>query len=259
MALELHDNPFSPYAFKVRSVLYEKGIEFEQHELRHAADRERLLRLNPRGEVPVLVDGRDVIADSKVICAYLEERFPEPALVPTDAVSRARCRYLELKSDTDIDACLFVLALIKHTRRDVLQTVPEALLRCKELLASHYAFLERELAGRDWFLGRFSLVDIALTPHLRAAAFLGSPPGPERPALTAWLERGSQRPSLRRATRELAAAFAASQTDADPIFDARRLQWRSDRIEAAVRCGMGAWLLAELDRGSAFLPNSPGT
>lgn len=254
MALELHDNPFSPYAFKVRAVLYEKQVDFEQHELQHGADRERLLRLNPRGEVPVLLDQQQVIADSKVICAYLEQRFPEPELVPKDALLAARCRYLELKIDTEIDACLFVLAVIRHTRRDALHAVPEALQRCKELLASHYAFLERELMGRDWFLGTFSLVDIALTPHLLGAAFFGYPPGPERPALSAWLERVRQRPSLRRARRELAAGFAASENDPDPIFDPRRLQWRSDRIEAALRCGLGPWLLGELESGAAFLP-----
>src|SRR5688572_6139383 len=109
--MELHDNAFSPYAFKVRSVLYEKRAEFTKRELKQAADREALLRINPRGEVPVLVDGDAVICDSKVICAYLEDRFPEPALVPNDPVLRARCRYLELKSDTDVDACVFVLAI----------------------------------------------------------------------------------------------------------------------------------------------------
>src|SRR5678815_5298933 len=55
-AVELYDNPFSPYAFKVRAVLYEKGIAHEKCEIRTHADREVLLRVNPRGEVPALVD-----------------------------------------------------------------------------------------------------------------------------------------------------------------------------------------------------------
>jgi len=251
--MELHDNAFSPYAFKVRSVLYEKRVDFTKCELKQAADREALLRINPRGEVPVLVDGDAVICDSKVICAYLEDRFPEPALVPEDPALRARCRYLELKSDTDVDACLFVLAIIKVTRAEIASETPAALATAVELLSDHYGFLERELAGRDWFLGAFSLVDIALAPHVRAAAFLGHPPGPEHPALSAWLSRLKQRPSLRQATREMAEAFAASQAAKDSLFDPRRLHWRNDRIEAALRCGLGPWLLSELERGSAFL------
>ena len=66
-AHDLYDNPFSPYAFKVRAALYEKGIAHEQHEIRTHADREALLRVNPRGEVPALVDGGAVTPRSKVI------------------------------------------------------------------------------------------------------------------------------------------------------------------------------------------------
>jgi glutathione S-transferase len=50
--MDLYDNPFSPYAFKVRAALYEKGIAHEKREIRTHADRELLLRVNPRGEVP---------------------------------------------------------------------------------------------------------------------------------------------------------------------------------------------------------------
>ena len=254
--MDLYDNPFSPYAFKVRAVLYEKGIAHEQREIRTHADREILLRVNPRGEVPAIVDRGAVLCDSKVICAYLEERYPAPPLYPRDIALRARCRYLELKSDTEIDACVFVLGIAKLTRPELARELPDAVARCAEALALHYAYLERELAGRDWFLGDFSLVDVALTPHLRSAAFLGHPPGEKHPALSAWLARGAQRPSLKRAMRELAQGFAASQQP-DSLFDASRLHWRSDRIEFALRVGLGAWLAAELDADRAFLSPIP--
>ena len=255
--MELYDNPFSPYAFKVRAALYEKGIAHEQRELRTHADRETLLRVNPRGEVPALVDGAAVLCDSKVICAYLEERHPEPALVPREPTARARCRYLELKSDNDVDAAVFVIGILKLTRPEAAVDVPDALPLAERAIARHYDYLERELANREWFLGAFSLVDIALTPHLRSAAFMGYPPDPAaHPGLTAWLARGAARPSLRRAMRELAAGFAASQQP-DSLFDPKRLHWRSDRIEFALRVGMGAWLADELASGSAFLSPIP--
>jgi glutathione S-transferase len=257
MPVELYDNPFSPYAFKVRAALYEKGIAHEQREIRTHADRETLLCVNARGEVPALVDGAAVLCDSKVICAYLEDRDPEPALVPRDPAARARCRYLELKSDTDVDAAVFVLGILKLTRPDAAKEVPDALALTERALARHCDYLDRELAGREWFLGSFSLVDIALTPHLRSAAFLGCPPdAAAHPGLTAWLARGAKRPSLRRAMRELAAGFAASQQP-DSLFDARRLHWRSDRIEFALRVGLGEWLADELARDRAFLSPIP--
>jgi glutathione S-transferase len=250
--MQLYDHPLSPYAFKVRAALYEKGLAFEKCEIQRHEQRAKLLELNPRGEVPVLVDGDVVVADSKVICGYLEDKFPQLPLVPSDPALRARCRTLELKSDTDIDACLFVLALLKVTRVDIAAAHPEALDLATALLESHYALLERELGGREWFLGEFSLVDIALAPHLRLAAFLGYRPNAQQPALDAWLERIRQRASIRQASKELAKGFADSNARSDGLFDFQRLHWRNDRIEYALRCGLGPWLLGELQADRAF-------
>jgi glutathione S-transferase len=250
--VQLYDHPFSPYAFKVRAALYEKEIPHEKREILKRADRAALYAVNPRGEVPALVVDGAVLCDSKVICAFLEERFPDPPLQPRDPLLRARCRYLELKSDTEIDPALLGLSILKLVRPDLAKEVPDALPRAEAVLARHFAFLERELAGRDWFLGEFSLVDIALTPHLRAAAFMGYAPGAEHPALSAWLERSAKRPSIRRAMREFAEGFRASQQP-DSIFDTQRMHWRDARIEFAVRVGLGPWLLAELARDRAFL------
>src|SRR6185295_14765704 len=130
--------------------------------------------------------------------------------LPKDPALRARAQYLELKADTEVDASVFVLGIVKLMKPDLARAVAGALPRAEEIFRRHQAFLERELAGREWFLGTFSRVDIALAPHLRSAAFMGYPPGPEHPALAAWLERARVRPSLRRATREMAEAYAAS-------------------------------------------------
>ncbi len=61
--MELYDNPLSPYAQKVRLSLYEKGLEFEKHEIYREGDGQALLAVSPRGEVPALRDGDTVVYD----------------------------------------------------------------------------------------------------------------------------------------------------------------------------------------------------
>src|SRR4030095_12985838 len=105
--MKLWDNAASPYAFKVRATLYEKGIEFEKAELRYHSQRAELLRFNPRGEVPALVDGPTVFSASRVTCDSLGASPPAPPLLPADAATRARCRAIEAIADTQLDACVF--------------------------------------------------------------------------------------------------------------------------------------------------------
>jgi maleylpyruvate isomerase len=96
----LYDYWRSSSAWRVRLALHVKGIPFERRVVnlikdggeQHAAD---FAALNPSRQVPVLVtdDGR-TIAQSMAIIGYLEDRFPAPALLPTDPWLRARARQL---------------------------------------------------------------------------------------------------------------------------------------------------------------------
>jgi glutathione S-transferase len=250
--MKLIDNPLSPYALKIRIILYEKGIDFEKSEIHTEEQREELLRANPRAEVPALVDGDTVVYDSKVIAEYIEEKFPKPALLPADPAGRARCRRIELLSDTEVDAAVVVLSMFKFFRPELAERMPQALERATALLHGQFLKLERELGGREYFAGAFSRADVALAPHFGAAAFMGMAPGAETPHLAAWLARVNQRPSVQRASQE--AVAAVGQTYEHPLFNPNRLHWRSDRIEQLIRIGMGPWLLDELAHDRAFLP-----
>jgi glutathione S-transferase len=254
--MRLYDNAFSPYAFKVRACLYEKGIAFEHRELRVSSDHGALKRVNPRGEVPALEDGDAGLYDSKVICEYLEERFPAPALLPADPARRARVRQIELIADMQLDPLFFLLSLLV-LRPSLQSRVPEALPRAAETARAHYANLERELAGRDYLVGDFSRADVACYPHLMSAAFLGQEIGADHPALRAWLERMTGRPAIRRARREYAAAFRDFQGAADPFFSRERMHVRDARVEWAIRFGLGPWLLEEIGAGRAFFSPVP--
>lgn len=253
--MKLYDHPLSPYAMKIRIILYEKGVAFEKEEIQSEKQRATLLRLNPRAEVPALVDGDVAVYDSKVMAEYLEEVHPTPPLLPASPAGRARCRALELIADTQVDAAVIGYSLFRFFRPALAAEQPAALALAEASVRAIFADLERRLGGQEYFLGAFSRADVALIPHLGACAFLGLAPGADTPHLAAWLARMNERASVARTMGE-AVASLEQKTD-DPFFDASRLHWRSDRLEHIVRIGLGGWLLDELAGERGFLPSLP--
>jgi len=92
--MKLIQIPFSHNCIKVRVALAHKKLPYEVENI-PPRDRSRPLSASRQGLVPVLVDGDRAIADSTAILLYLEERHPEPGLLPEDRGARARCLVLE--------------------------------------------------------------------------------------------------------------------------------------------------------------------
>ncbi len=90
----LYHYPLSPFSRKVRLVLAEKKIEVELVEERYWEERADFLRLNPAGQVPVLRTENLILPESNAICEYLEERYPNPPLLPKTPEARAETRRL---------------------------------------------------------------------------------------------------------------------------------------------------------------------
>jgi glutathione S-transferase len=90
----------SPYVRKVLVVLNLKGIPYRIDPIIPFMGDDRFSQLSPVRRIPVLIDDRVTLADSSVICQYLEDRYPQPALYPTDVSDRARARWLEEYADT---------------------------------------------------------------------------------------------------------------------------------------------------------------
>jgi glutathione S-transferase/RNA polymerase-associated protein len=193
--LTLFDDVFSPYARKVRIVLHEKGIPFERVRALHGdCNRTDFVHVNPRAEVPALVDGDFTLYDSTVICEYIEDCYPQPSLYPADARLRAKCRLIEDIADTQLDAAMYAITVIEFGRRESHPAMHEAAGRDMTRL---YDELERLLGDADFFCRTFSIADIAVAPHVMAAAFLGFGLDPERhPQLLAWLGRVQERPAV---------------------------------------------------------------
>jgi len=126
--MELHQFRHSAFCEKVRLVLAVKGLTATLVEVTPGLGQVELFRLSGQRQVPVLVDGGEVISDSSAIALYLEERHPEPPLLPSDPVARARVLLLEDWADTAL-AGGARLALLQAAARDpVLRTalLPEA-------------------------------------------------------------------------------------------------------------------------------------
>ena len=181
--ITLYNAARCPYAARARIVLAEKGIEFETVEIDLSDRPAWLYDKNPTGRVPVVEeDGGDPLPESAVIMEFLEERYPEPALLPADPADRAAARLLIFR-DHDLTAPYYALRRGEDGAREQLDA---ALGRLDSLLG-----------GRPYLSGaEYGLADIALVPWmLRARDMLGVELD-GFPALADWLARLEQRPAI---------------------------------------------------------------
>ena len=193
----LFEHPLSPYAQKVKIALAEKAVPFESRlpDLL-GGDPGEFLPLNPRLEVPTLLDGEVAVFDSTIILEYVEERWPNPPLLPVGAAERARVRMLEELCDTYYEAINWAIFEIRVFQRASGALAERLEARAASQRAGCNAYLERALAGREYFNGdAFGWGDIAVIPFVQAAAVTGAPPA-EGSRLAAWLVRVAERPSV---------------------------------------------------------------
>ncbi len=213
--MELWSGVLSPFSAKVRIVLAEKGLPYELREVPWT--RENLwgpkppafLAVSPRGEVPALVDGDTSVYDSTVIVEYLEDRYPEAPMLPSEPADRARCRLVEDEADRAMQVA--VTSLIQEVfmkpsggGRDV-----ERLARASEALHRFYDGLEAELDGREWLGGSFGVADVAAFLVIGFASTLGVPPK-EGTRLHGWVARAGARPTVAAELEAITKAAAAA-------------------------------------------------
>ena len=170
--LTLFDDVFSPYARKVRIALYEKGVPFERVRALHGdCNRTDFVDVNPRAEVPALIEDGFALYDSTVICEYLEDRHPAPRPVPgrrsppCQVPTRGRPRRHPARRGHVRGHAGGVRASGKSTQR--------CTRRRRRDMGRLYDEFERLLGDSEFFCGTYSIADIAVVPHLAAASFLG--------------------------------------------------------------------------------------
>ncbi len=212
--MKLYTTALSPYSAKVRAALYEKGVAFEPIDVPFGrsgflAKPPEMLRINPRGEVPVLIDGKVALYDSTVILEYLEDRYPKPPLAPRDPEARAVCRQLEDFGDelTGGPSAALVEELWTKTQPETRDAA--RIKQAQEEMERAYARLENQLDGREWLCGAFGAADIACFVPASFAGFVGHGPGEAHARVRAWVARASERPSIARVRQEMLDAVKA--------------------------------------------------
>jgi glutathione S-transferase len=213
--MKLYSGPLSLFTAKVRIALDEKGLAYEKVDVPfsraqgYEPKHPDVLAINPKAQVPVLVDDGLALWDSTVILEYLEDRHPTPALYPRDPRERARCRQLEAWADE-----VFFPPVLELIREVFYKPDPAArdaarVAAAGERLAAAWARLECELAGREHLCGDFGVADVGAYLTGAFATSLGAPPDPALANVGAWLARVAGRPSVRREQEAMRAAVVA--------------------------------------------------
>jgi len=208
--MKLYSGPLSLFSAKARIALAEKGLAHELVQVgwnratAYEPHHPDVVALNPKRQVPILVDGDLVVVDSTLIAEYLEDRYPEPRIFPRDAVERARCRQQEWAADEVWFPQLWSLIESRVYRGGS----EEAVAAGTAALQGHFRELDRALGGRAYYCGDFSVADIGTFVFVSTAVSLGAPVPEGLPRIAAWTERMRARPAVRSVLDDVTAAAA---------------------------------------------------
>jgi len=191
-----------PFSRKVRVVLTEKKLDFELQIEKVWERRTEFLALNPAGDVPVLIekDGT-TLANSQVICEYLEEVYPETNLLGLDPVQRAETRRLvswfDVKFNREVTDNLIGEKLMKQFLKTGEPHAPSVRAGHANI-HYHLDYIGFLTEKRKWLTGdNFTLADIAAATHLSAIDYIGDVPWEEHEAAREWYAKVKSRPSFR--------------------------------------------------------------
>jgi len=196
--IKLYDFKSSPNCQRVKVVLAEKNLPHEivPIDLRKQEQKTaEYLKMNPYGKVPVLTDDTTVLYESCIINEYLEEKYPNPPLLPKDPGKKAKARILIDYGMAHFDNPYQKLRmeLTKDTKEQSQPIIDGAKKELSKLLQR----FEEELGYQQYFVGDFSLADADLIPRFTRLEGFGVLPDPSLPRLTKYMERMKARPSIK--------------------------------------------------------------
>lgn len=210
--MKLYNSNLSPFASCVRMVIYAKNLE-RQVAIAPPPDGLKspaYLAINPIGKVPALSLDGWTLPESTVICEYLEERFPQPSLLPASAEDRARARLLMRLVDLYLYPGLLVLfAQANAVGERSEERITEG-FRMVEQASTHV--LSWFGSGNHAVGDRLTLADCSLVPALyyvrgMSRVFHRDPFG-AHPKLGEYYHRVAEEPHAAKVVAEMKAALA---------------------------------------------------
>ena len=236
--ITLYDNAMSPFAQKVKMVLHEKGIPFTRVTPDLAAPTKDFLNVSPLREVPALVDGEISLFESTIISSYLEEQYPEIALMPSSAVDRARVRLVESICDSQLEAIIFGMTEFIAFKRAEGEVAQSMLKRAKADTRHLLLWLESQLGNRPFFNGNtFGMGDIAVLPYMATLVLYKLGPD-DGQALDLWFKNAKTRPSFQRCIEDSKAEIGNFKESVSRVYSGQwPRQYRNHRLDWFLRSG----------------------
>jgi glutathione S-transferase len=254
MARVLYTSWFSTFARKVALGLELKGLAYEPVDALARDFRPELKRVNPRVEVPVLLDDDLVIVNSSDILQYLEWRYPAQALYPGSIADKVAARALERLADHRFDPIVVDCSFWHWAERD--DRPPAGLREAGQRdLERTLSVLETELSKRSkpWPFGAPGIVECAWFPNLIAARPLGFEIDAKRfPMVLDWLGAMREHPVFAN-DRRRTAAFLKHLPSSN--HERQRLFWSGDRLEWLFARGFHEWFAQEIKADRVAFPD----
>ncbi len=192
----------SPFSRKVHLALAEKKLEFAVEIEKTWERRREFLKMNPAGEVPVLVepDGT-VLSNSQVICEYLDEVYPEMPLLSGNAKQRAEIRRLtawfDQKFNAEVTENLVGEKMMKRFVHNAGHPHGPSIRAGLSNVHYHLDYISYLTERNKWLAGdTLTLADITAAAHLSAVDYIGDVPWDTHPGAKDWYMKIKSRPSF---------------------------------------------------------------
>ncbi|MFS2111661.1 glutathione S-transferase family protein [Sphingomonas sp. Sphisp140] len=211
-------NHVSPYARKVFVALDHKGVDYEMDPIVPFYGTEDFTRVSPLRRIPVLIDGELVLNDSTVIAEYVDERWPEPPLMPRSPADRARARWMEEFADSRLGDLIIWRLFYQRTivpyvwKREPDHALIERVTTCD--LPEALDWIEARVPADGFLFDHVCTADFTYACFFRNASLAGFEVDAGRwPRTAGWLERVRAVPAFAGTMRLEAAIFGVRSAD----------------------------------------------
>lgn len=185
--MTLYSGTTCPFSQRCRIVLYEKGMDFQIHDVDLFNKPEDLAVMNPYNRTPVLVERDLILYESNIINEYIDDRFPHPQLMPADPVMRARARLFLFRFENELFCNIEALEKGKQKEGD----------RARQVVRDSLAQIAPVFAKQKYMLGdEYSMLDVAIAPLLWRLEYYGIQVPKQAAPLLKYAERLFSRPAF---------------------------------------------------------------